>query len=29
VTPTAVQVESGAFTVEGTVDNIPLDQGNG
>ncbi|WNV91146.1 DUF2993 domain-containing protein [Umezawaea sp. Da 62-37] len=29
VTPTAVQVESGAFTVEGTVDDIPLDQGNG
>jgi hypothetical protein len=29
VTPTAVQVESGAFTVEGTVDNIPLDQANG
>jgi hypothetical protein len=29
VTPTAVKVESGAFTVEGTVDNIPLDEGNG
>jgi LmeA-like phospholipid-binding len=29
VTPTAVHVESGAFTVEGTVDDIPLDQGNG
>ncbi|QFZ23670.1 LmeA family phospholipid-binding protein [Saccharothrix syringae] len=29
VTPTAVRVESGAFTVEGTVNDIPLDQGNG
>ncbi|GGP81159.1 LmeA family phospholipid-binding protein [Saccharothrix coeruleofusca] len=27
VTPTAVRVESGALTVEGTVDDIPLDQG--
>ncbi|GAA0227353.1 hypothetical protein GCM10010492_27060 [Saccharothrix mutabilis subsp. mutabilis] len=25
VTPTAVKVESGAFTVEGTINNIPLD----
>ncbi|MFD7655275.1 DUF2993 domain-containing protein [Actinosynnema sp. NPDC059797] len=28
-TPTAVKVESGAFIVEGTVKNIPLDQGTG
>ncbi|GLZ31445.1 hypothetical protein Lesp02_36330 [Lentzea sp. NBRC 105346] len=27
VTPTAVQVESGAFTLHGTVENVPLDQG--
>ncbi|MBW4715739.1 LmeA family phospholipid-binding protein [Saccharothrix obliqua] len=27
VTPTAVRVESGALTVEGTVHDIPLDQG--
>ncbi|CCH35416.1 DUF2993 domain-containing protein [Actinosynnema sp. NPDC047251] len=27
VTPTAVRVESGAFTVEGTIHDIPLDQG--
>jgi hypothetical protein len=27
VTPTAVRVESGAFTVEGTADNIALDEG--
>ncbi|ATE57664.1 MULTISPECIES: LmeA family phospholipid-binding protein [Actinosynnema] len=26
VTPTAVRVESGALTVEGTLENIPLDQ---
>ncbi|MGM1062573.1 LmeA family phospholipid-binding protein [Saccharothrix sp. Mg75] len=26
VTPTAVKVESGAFTVEGTINDIPLDQ---
>jgi hypothetical protein len=29
VTPTAVKVESGAFTVEGTVNDIPLDEGTG
>lgn len=29
VTPTAVKVESGAFTVDGTVTNVPLDQGAG
>ncbi|MFT7836192.1 DUF2993 domain-containing protein [Saccharothrix sp. BKS2] len=28
-TPTAVKVESGAFIVEGTVNDIPLDQGTG
>ncbi|MFD1151271.1 LmeA family phospholipid-binding protein [Saccharothrix hoggarensis] len=29
VTPTAVKVERGAFTLEGSINDIPLDQGGG